>query len=154
MKTTVLSLILLLAIPDLALACQPCGKQLDWKQTVQKADAIVIGRQFHAGPDTKTGGPDWIDLKVDDELVGEAVSEVVRVNSWDAMCEYGIELPNSDPHIVFLKETNLARTKTHYSSVALGCGAKAFAIVDDHVVMEKTRIPLAEFIAQIQALRK
>ena len=154
MKTTVLALILLLAIPDLALACKPCTKKLDWKQTAQKADVIVIGRQLHAGPDTKNGGPDWIDLKVDDELVGEAISEVVRVNGWDGKCEYGIELSNSEPHIVFLKKTNLARTKAHYSSVSKGCGTKAFAIVDDYVVIDRTRMPLSEFIAKSQALRK
>ncbi len=145
---------LLLAIPDWALACQPCAAELDWRQTAREADVIVIGRQFFAGPTKPKGGPDWIDLKVDEELAGEAISEVVRVNSWDGMCAYGIELPNRDPHIVFLTETNLARTKAHYSSVALGCGAKSFAIVDDHVVMDKTRMPLAEFIAEIQALRK
>lgn len=150
MKLVSLFVIFSLLTPHLALACEPCAQRMDWMQTAKAADVIVVGRKFDDGPNTGSGGPDFIDLKVDDELVGVAISEVVRVNSWDGMCPYGVQINNGDPHIVFLRTTNLAKTKAHYSAVSQGCSATAFPIIDDYVVMGKTKMPLDQFKAKLQ----
>lgn len=150
MKIFIIFLTCSLIIPQLAHACQPCAESLDWIETARSADVIVVGRKFHAGPAEGHGGPDWIDLKVDDELIGTAISEVVRVNSWDGMCPFGITIANGDPHIVFLTKANLSRTGAHYTAVSQGCGAKALPIVDDHVVLNSTRVPVTQFLEQLR----
>ncbi|MBZ0166825.1 MAG: hypothetical protein K8I00_08455 [Candidatus Omnitrophica bacterium] len=150
MKIVVMSLAFLLTVPHFAHACEPCAQRLDWQQTARDADLIVLGRKLDDGPADSGGGPDWIDLKVDDELHGTALSVVVRVNSWDGMCPYGIDIPNGEPHLIFLKSSNLSKTKTHYTAVAQGCGAKALPIIDDHVVVDSTRIPVTRFMEQLR----
>ncbi len=153
MKIATLILTVLLSVPQFVCACEPCARSLDWVETARSADVVVLGRKFDDGPAEADGGPDYIDLKVDDELLGTAISEVVRVNSWDGMCPYGITLTNSAPHIVFLTESNLSRTGAHYTAVSLGCGAKALPVVDDHVVLDSARIPLSEFVERLQRLK-
>lgn len=150
MKPTpfILTIILLTAQPTHA--CQPCAESFDWIETARSADVVVVGRKLDESAEEDAGGPDWIDLMVDDELIGTAISEVVRVNSWDGMCPYGVQINGREPHIVFLKSANLSRTRAHYTAVAQGCGAKALPIVDDHVVVNETRIPVAQFMEQLR----
>lgn len=87
-------------------ACEPCEEELGFEETAKKADLIIIGQKVSESPDTNPSGggpsgPDCIELKAFKVLKGNNDENKIRVNSWDAMCDYGIVVDDKT-YVMFL----------------------------------------------------
>ncbi|MGD8457153.1 MAG: hypothetical protein PVF83_12275 [Anaerolineales bacterium] len=144
-------LILLLAFASPARACEPCYRILTLEETAEAADLIIIGKLAGEGPSTGDyphGGPDWIDVQVLETLKGKP-SAMIRVNSWDGMCAYGIILPDKQDYLIFLEEG-----EELYNSVEIGCSTRQFPVMDEMVVLENETVPLDELVARLGVERE
>lgn len=115
----------------LAQACEPCMEFLNLEDTTAAADLIVVGQLVREGPSTGTG-PDWIDIEIIEVWKGEAPQSVIRVNSWDGMCAYGIILQNRDSYLIFLEAEG-----ENYDAVNYGCAVRSMPIQSEQIEYEE-----------------
>jgi len=156
MKRTILiaTTILLIFICSEIHACQPCAKTLNFKETAHQADLIIIGKKVFegpwSGPEVIGYGPDWIEVEVIQILKGETSEKIIKVNSWDAMCTYGVILDDNE-HVVFLKEKNgqIREDDYQYDAVNFGCSVKTYLKKDENVVFSEEEISLENFIQKL-----
>lgn len=87
-------------------------------------------------------------------LKGSLKEERIKVNSWDGMCPYGIQA-GRQPLVMFLVRDHLTvNDERVYGTVNAGCAVKAYPFIGAKVEKEGKRIPLDEFISQIQTILK
>ncbi|MBI4441227.1 hypothetical protein HY639_03600 [Candidatus Woesearchaeota archaeon] len=116
------------------MACEPCVSKLDLTETARQADVIIIGKRVGAAPYAEgkgPGGPEWVDIAVSQTIKGQSGQDILRVNSWDGMCPYGIVIGNNS-YVLFLQKRQNA-DGFQYDAVNSGCAEKAF-VVENGVV--------------------
>jgi len=131
----------LLSMP--VLACEPCPQNinLNFEQTAQKADLVIIGQKVADGPSTKVhgsqfpGGPEWIKVKVLEILKGNTQDKEIQVKSWYGMCAYGIILNDNKSHVIFLQNG-----KDQYYAVNSGCAIRTFSVDGNIVNFQETEL--------------
>jgi len=118
------------------LACQPCPYKLNFTETVDKSDLIIVGR--------KVGGSfnyienekiEYVDLEVSEILKGKNDKKTIKARTRYGMCDYGIIIPDYQfSYVVFLKKDS---NQDYYTSVNSGCAIKTFLIIDDQVYFKE-----------------
>ncbi len=141
-----------------SLACEPCFKELDLNETYQKADLVIIGRKTADGiklsPSDSHIGPEWIEVQTSKIIKGESDSDHLKINSWQAMCDgYGIVI-DEKLYIIFLEKKSPPKDFTWddyaYDAVNFGCSVKTLLIEDNKVYLNNEKIPLEDFVIQLQ----
>ncbi len=147
-------LFLWLSLVPASNACEPCAKILSFEESVREADLIVIGQKISEGPRSDFGegygGPDWIEVKIGQVLKGEVSVEKIKVNSWDAMCDYGIVLEQDRSYVMLLKQRKVSDEDYQYDAVNYGCGVKAYALQGDLINFNGKEIPVMEFKKELE----
>ena len=146
--------VVILANVDFVAACEPCADYFNLEGTIQAADVIVVGEKISEGPHTDPrpeglGGPEWIEVNVQQVLKGQVQEKNIRVNSWQAMCLYGIQLEKG-MHVIFLSNP---QNSPAYDAVNYGCSLKALSIEDDMVLYEGKQIPLSNLKRMISEVK-
>jgi hypothetical protein len=128
-------------------ACQPCASTLNLEQSIAKSDLIIVGQKVADGPRSDFGegygGSDWIEVRVIETLKGSAPSVKIKINSWDAMCAYGI-IVNDDRNYLML----LQKRENFYDAVDYGCAEKSYLVENSQVDLNGQKISLENFISK------
>lgn len=122
-------------------ACQPCPSTLNFEETVEKSDLIIIGQRTDFSPDEQDSfeGPDSINVKIIEILKGNTNQNQIIVNSWNGMCEYGIVV-DEKKYVMLLQEKD-----GMYDAVDFGCSVKTFSVENDLVEFNGDKISIDEF---------
>ncbi len=144
----------LLSVTPHLFACEACQKILDFAGTARKSDLIAIAERVNDSEQSNnlksTGKPDWIEIKVSRVLKGSLAKEAIRVNSWDGMCQYGLDLKEGKSYVVFLvKRTDAPCDHCEYDAVEYGCSVRAYPVENDRVYKDKAEILLIDFIRNL-----
>jgi len=147
--------ILLLNSLSYVYACEPCNRILDFQETAKKADFIIIGQKISEGPWSSPerkmpGGPGWIKVEVLQILKGEEEKKIIKVNSWDAMCDYGITIGEGS-HIIFLQKNVYQSLVYDYGSISDGCSIKSYAINEGRIRYDYKDVLLDEFVKTLHS---
>lgn len=144
-----LIILISLLFPIQSLACQPCSPQYSLEETIESSDFIIIG---HKISDTTSNlaaddpqhffGPEATDIKIVELLKGDGISDIIRVRSFYAMCEYGISLYNHEDHVIFISYNE---DEDEFSSVFSNCGTKTLPINDEKIAIGDNKITVDEF---------
>lgn len=129
-----------------AQACEPCFEIWDLDQTAEGADLIIVGRKVSEGPstgDAPNGGPDWIQVRVEEVLKGEVDANQIQVNSWDGMCDYGI-VADSGSYVMFL-----AWNGEMYGAVNIGCAVRQYPVQGDVVDVDGQAMAMDAFASSL-----
>ena len=131
-------------------ACEPCAKILNFEESVKEADLIIIGQKVSEGPRSDFrgegyGGPDWIEVKIMQVLKGERPAERIKVNSWDAMCDYGIVVEKDNVYVMLLKQRKVTDEDYQFDAVNFGCGVKIYALEGEFINFDGKRISVVDF---------
>jgi len=152
-----LAFIFFFATPSLY-ACKPCAKDLIFEEAVKQADLIIVGRKIAEGPRTDTpellyGGPDWITVQITQTIKGNPEKTEILVNSWDAMCNYGIVVDDKS-FVMLLAKKKGPVDESEYDAVNNGCSVKTYLLDEGSVVMDSRKLPLTDFIEKIKQLNQ
>jgi len=156
LRLSVISVIFLLFITlSEVQACQPCPIKLDFEDTVKASDLIVIGRKIGEYPSPEMAlpnqfGPDWLRIEVQEALKGYCDARIIKVNSYNGMCPYGITINDENQYILFLQKANV--DYIDYDAVNHGCAEKTFSITDNQVKYQAKLMPLKIFRMMIQSV--
>jgi hypothetical protein len=147
-KVLLLSFILLFI--NLSYACEDC-RWMNFEQIVNISDLIIIGQKVGEGPSTALlrgdGGPDWIKVEVIEVFKGSPKSSVIKVNSWDQMCPYGVIIEDSNRHVMLLREWTDLNDKFQYNSA--GCGIDSYPIIDEQIDFSGELVSIDEFVSRL-----
>jgi len=138
-------------------ACQPCTLKLDFDDTVKAADLVVIGRKIGEYPSPEMVlpnqfGPDWIRIEVVEILKGFCESEVIKVNSYNGMCPYGIVIKDENSYVLFLKKAIV--DYVDYDAVNHGCAEKILPVTGKEVEYQGKPMSLKIFRMMIESVVK
>ena len=123
-------------------ACEPCPSTLNFEETVEKSDLVIIGQRTDFSPneqDSLDGLPDSINVKIIEILKGDTNQNQITVNSWDGMCGYGIVV-DGKKYVMLLKKRD-----TMYDAVDFGCSVKTFPVDNGLVDFNGDKISIDEF---------
>lgn len=132
-----------------AQACEPCSKILNLSETSSLADLVIVGKSLtkNVPPAQEPGGPDEIEVWIIRVIAGKEERRTITVNSWDAMCPYGIVV-DSTPHVMLLK-----RDKEKYDSVNWGCAEKSYKIEKETVSVDGKEMSIDAFAELVNKYR-
>jgi len=152
-KTALIMVVVLLSFSNSEVhACEPCSKILNFGETVQQADLIIVGEKSANGPSVMMNqfpdASDWIDIKIFDILKGQEKKKRIRVNSWDGMCSYGIDIDDGK-YIIFLEKREVDHETYQYDAVNYGCSIRIYSIKDDIVVFGDEQILMGQFTGKL-----
>lgn len=135
-------------------ACEPCVKNLSIEETIAKSDLIIVGERVEEGPlsgGEEPHGPDWIKVNISRILKGTEENNPVVVNSWDAMCDYGLVIGQGE-YLMFLTRRGSPEEPYQYDAVDFGCGVKSFPLIDGAMIVNEEALSLDDFIVRYLAL--
>lgn len=142
-------LFMLYGISSQSYACQPCAKILSFEESVKEADLIIIGQKISKGPRSDFGdgygGPEWIEVEIKQVLRGKMSAARIKVNSWDAMCPYGIIAENDKDYVMLLKQREVTHEDYQFDAVNYGCGVKTYVLDGDHINFDGEKISVINF---------
>lgn len=137
-------------------ACEPCKEVLDFENTVERADLIIVGRKIENGPNTfpykhlrRYTRPDWIKVKVVRTLKGVPSSKWILVNSWDGKCKYGLVL-DDELYVMFLRQRSVSGQDYQYDAVNYGCSVKNYLVENGSVDFQGIKISMNSFIFKLK----
>jgi len=145
-------------------ACQPCRSTLNFEETVEKSDLIIIGQRTDFSPneqDSYETLPDNINVKIIKILKGDTNQNQITVNSWDGMCQYGIVVDDKK-YVMLLQKRDpiyvdwgpvdyddvVDYDPVGYNTVdydAVDCAADTFLVDNDLVDFYGDKISIDEF---------
>ena len=123
-------------------ACEPCPSTLNFEETVEKSDLIIIGQRTDFSPNEQDSFetlPDSINVNIIEILKGNTNQNQITVNSWDGMCGYGIVVDNKEYVILLQERDNM------YDAVDFGCSVKTFSVDNGLVDFNGDKISIDEF---------
>jgi len=155
MKRWILLLFIALALlveANRARACEPCIEILSLEDTAARADLVIVGRWKEDGPSTgdfPNGGPDWNDVYVVETWKGRVEDDIIRVNGWDGMCDFGFTFHADDPpgstrYLMFLQ-----KGEDMYYPVEYGCSVKQLTIEGQQAQHEEIWVDLDDMADQL-----
>jgi hypothetical protein len=135
--------------PALSFACQPCRAKLNFKDTVQRADLIIIGKKIASeGRMLKIGQdkfyPEGGRIKISRVLKGQTGKSTINVRCLSGMCGYGICLNDDKPYVIFLSAAKSDGSGFDYTSVNSGCAVRYYKVAGDSVVMDGVSVPVSQ----------
>ena len=120
--------IILALIMNTSMACEPCLSTLDFEQTVDSADAVIIAsRTDFTGPiltgGTVEDGPVSMTVEIEHIFKGVIDKNEIVIHSWSGMCMYGVFVDDEESHVMFLKKLDSGGQagSPEYTAVAYGC---------------------------------
>ena len=138
--------------PSMIFACEPCARILNLQETINASDLIIVGQKVAEGPRTggpkDVSGPDWIKVKIVKTLKGQTNLKEITINSWDGMCNYGIDVDDKT-YIMLLDREGDPSGDHDYNAVNYGCAMKTFPVQDETVELEGRKISLLDFSSMI-----
>ena len=123
-------------------ACEPCPSTLNFEETVEKSDLIVIGQRTDFSPNEQDSFetlPESINVDIIEILKGSNNQNQITVNSWDGMCGYGIVVDDKEYVMLLQKKDNM------YDAVNFGCSIKTFSVDNGLVDFNGDKISIDEF---------
>jgi hypothetical protein len=123
-------------------ACEPCPSTLNFQETVEKSDLIVIGQRTDFSPNEQDSFetlPESINVDIIEILKGSTNQNQITVNSWDGMCGYGIVVDDKEYVMLLQKKDNM------YDAVNFGCSIKTFSVDNGLVDFNGDKISIDEF---------
>ena len=143
---------LVVGTSSLVCVCEPCAEVLNFKETVQQADLIVLGEKAGNGPliglSYFPDAASWIEIDILDILKGQEAQKRIRVNSWNGMCGYGIVIGEGQ-HVIFLVKTENSPGGHQYDAVNYGCSVKTYPVKDDRVIFNGKDISKEGFLREL-----
>lgn len=141
-----LHLVLSAIYPNIGFACQPCAKKLDFSGSLKAAELVIVGAKLGQHADLDGGipqGPEYIQVRVKQVLKGTPSGAEIKVNSWDAMCSYGIVVDNRDYLMLLVSETS-SHDGSEYDAVNNGCAVKQLLVEDRKVQIEGKELSVSD----------
>jgi len=134
MKIFLKIFLIILLITSPVYACIPCRKTLNFYETAQKADLIIIGQKIDEDfiNTFYNKKPEWTKVKILEIIKGDTSANEIRVKSWYGMCAYGIVLLDKNPYVIFLQ-----KGKDMYYPVNTGCAIKYFKVEGENVYFQE-----------------
>lgn len=128
-------------------ACQPCPSTLNFEETVEKSDLIIIGQRTDFSPNEQDSFevPDSINVKIIEILKGETSQNQISVNSWDGMCGYGIVIDDKKYVMLLQERDNI------YDTIDFGCSVKTFSVENGLVDFNGDKISIDEFTDKLDS---
>jgi len=152
-NSIIIILFLVFGMAPASYACEPCAKILNFEESVKEADLIIIGEKISEGSRSDFGegygGPDWIEVKIKQILKGEIEAERIKVNSWDAMCSYGILVESDKSYVMFLKRRDVTHEDYRFDAVNYGCGVKTYAVENNLINIDGENISVDDFMKRL-----
>jgi len=151
-----ISILALFLVSSPVFACEPCASTLNIEQTINKSDLIIVGQKITDGPRSDFGegydGSDWIEVKIIETLKGSAPSAKIKINSWDAMCAYGI-IVNDDRNYLMLLQKKDNAGENFYDAVDYGCAEKSYLVENSQVDLNGQKISLENFASKYSLIK-
>jgi hypothetical protein len=137
-------------LPASTYSCQPCRTKIDFKETVKRADLIIVGKKVaDEGQRVRTGRnqsrPEGGKIKIFRVLKGKTGRDTIDVRCMYGMCGYGICLEGDGLHVIFLSAVKLEGGGYDYTAIHSGCAVKYYRVVDNSVAMDGETVPMAQF---------
>ena len=123
-------------------ACAPCPSTLNFEETVEKSDLIIIGQRTDFSPNEQDSFetlPDSINVNIIEILKGNTNQNQITVNSWNGMCGYGIVVDDKEYVMLLQEKDNM------YDAVDFGCSVKTFPVDNGLVDFNGDKISIDEF---------
>lgn len=111
-----------------AIACQPCQSKLDFEQSLQQADLVIVGKRIDYDPEEKM--PSTIKVNIINVLKGEIKEEQIEVKSWYGMCPYGIVVDDQIYVMILRKSFEMQGV---YITVNAGCSVTQLLVKSNKV---------------------
>jgi hypothetical protein len=135
-----------------AFACEPCSNSLSFDETLSKADLIIIGQKVAEGPRSDFGegygGSDWIEVKVIEILKGSIPNKEIKINSWDAMCPYGIVVDDNRNYLMLLQKKATPGEDYQYDSVDSGCAERSYLVENNQIDLDGQKTSLEDLASK------
>jgi hypothetical protein len=136
----------LIVVASVVYAFEPCSSTLNFEETVEKSDLIIIGQRTDFSPDEQDSFetvPDSINVRIIEILHGDTNRNQITINSWDGMCGYGIVVDDKT-YVMLLQERD-----DIYDAVDFGCSVKTFPVDNGLVDFNGDKISIDEFIDKL-----
>jgi len=145
-----LLLIINISIPGSSFACQPCRTKLNFKDTVHRADLIIIGKKIADQGNMVNVGrdkfhPEGSRIKIFSVLKGKTGKDTINVRCLYGMCGYGICIHDDKLYVIFLSTTKSNSSGYDGAAVNSGCAVKYYKIIDNNVLMDGMSVPISRF---------
>lgn len=145
--------IILALIINASMACEPCLSMLDFEQTVDSADAVIIAsRTDFTGPILTGGsieeGPASMTVEVEHIFKGVIDKNEIVIHSWSGMCMYGVFVDDDMSHVMFLKKIDNGGQAggPEYTAVAYGCTPyKTLPVEKGKILYDSNSYTIKEF---------
>ena len=111
-----------------AIACQPCQSKLDFEQSLQQADLVIVGKRIDYDPNEKM--PSSIKVNIIKVLKGEIKEAQIEVKSWYGMCGYGIVVDDQIYVMILRKSLEMPGI---YTTVDMGCSVTQLLVKSNKV---------------------
>jgi hypothetical protein len=146
----VLFYIINICISGSCFACQPCRTKLNFKDTVKRADLIIIGKKI-ADQGRKLRGfrekgiTEGKKIKIFRVLKGITNKDIINVRCLYGMCGYGICINDDKLYMIFLSAPKSDGNGYNYTSVNSGCAVKYYEVVGNSIVLNGVSVPMSQF---------
>ena len=124
-----------------AFACEPCPNILNFEETVNKSDLIIVGQKISDGSKSDFG-PAWIEVKIIETLKGFTQGTKIKVSSWYGMCPYGIIIDDNKNYLILLQKAENAGENIDYTPVDWGCSQKTYLVENSQIDLSGEKISL------------
>jgi hypothetical protein len=137
-------------IPASSSACQPCRAKLNFKDTVKRADLIIMGKKIaDKGRTVRVGRdkfhPEGSKIKIFRVLKGQTNKDAINVRCLYGMCGYGICVENDKPYVIFLSAPKSDGNEYDYASVNSGCAVRYYEVVGNNIVIDGVSVSMSHF---------
>jgi len=149
-KLICLMLTMLIAIAIMAtsaIACQPCQSKLDFEQSLQQADLVIVGKRIDYDPEEKM--PSRIKVKIIKVLKGEIKEAQIEVKSWYGMCGYGIVVDDQIYVMILIKSSEMQGV---YTTVNTGCSVTQLLVKSNKVSVDGKNMSIEDISKIINTL--
>lgn len=123
-------------------ACQPCRTPTP-KEAFKAADLVVLVENIGNPSARKTPGSEPTQnstkIKIHEVLKGRLKDKILNIRAYYGMCDYGLLLPETGRHLVFLR-------KTGEGFETLVCKSKELPQVGNDIDIDGEKIPLSQVV--------
>jgi hypothetical protein len=142
--------IIITCIPASSSACQPCKAKLNFKDTVKRADLIIMGKKIaDKGRMVRVGKdkfhPEGSKIKIFRVLKGQTNKDTINVRCLYGMCRYGICVENDKPYVIFFSVPKSEGNGYDYTSVNSGCAVRYYEVAGNNIVIDGVSVSISHF---------
>lgn len=137
--------------PSRGFGCTQCPPEFEggFDESAAEADLIIIGRRIYYPPDEVAWLMD-IEVWVEEVLAGRYDGRLIRVDSGESMCSYGIVV--DDARYVMILKYGWDSGPPSWGPIS-PCHTKVLPVWDSHIYLDGKAVPIAEFRKMLKSLR-